>query len=308
MKALPKPGTIAFAREYFARRDPAVLAVLRQSSVGIAGAGGLGSNVAVALARAGIGRLVIADFDRIEPSNLNRQQYFVDQVGERKVEALRENLLAVNPYSLYEIHDVRINRRNAAKIFGRVDVLVEAFDRAEAKEMLIESSLSHFPGRPIVAASGLAGYGRNQQDPHPPHGQSLHLRRRGEPGPDGRQPDGPPRGPGRGHAGQPGRGAIGQNERQACLRSTSISTAKVKSLAFATADGPATVGVMAAGDYEFGTSTVEIMSVVSGVLTVRLPGSDVWKDYAAGSRFTVEAGKKFQLKVAADAAYLCLYR
>ena len=83
---------------------------------------------------------------------------------------------------------------------------------------------------------------------------------------------------------------------------------KVKSLAFATSEGPATVGVMAAGDYEFGTSTVEIMSVVSGVLTVRLPGSDVWKDYAAGSSFTVEAGKKFQLKVAADAAYLCLYR
>jgi len=83
---------------------------------------------------------------------------------------------------------------------------------------------------------------------------------------------------------------------------------KVKSLAFATAGGPATIGVMAPGDYEFGTSTVEIMSVVSGILTVRLPGSDVWEDYAAGSSFTVEAGKKFQLKVATDAAYLCLYR
>ncbi|MGE5740542.1 MAG: sulfur carrier protein ThiS adenylyltransferase ThiF [Candidatus Aminicenantes bacterium RBG_16_66_30] len=163
MKPLPKPGSIAFAKEYFARRDPALLAVLRQSSVGIAGAGGLGSNVAVALARAGVGRLVIADCDRIEPSNLNRQQYFIDQVGERKVEALRENLLAVNPYSLYEIHDVRITRRNAATIFARVDVLVEAFDKAEAKEMLIEASLSKFPGRPIVAASGLAGYGCNSK-------------------------------------------------------------------------------------------------------------------------------------------------
>ena len=170
MKTLPKPGTIAFAREYFAHRDPDVLAVLRRSSVGIAGAGGLGSNVAVALARAGVGRLVIADFDRIEPSNLNRQQYFLDQVGERKVVALRENLLAVNPYSLYEIHDVRINRRNAATIFARVDVLVEAFDKAAAKEMLIEASLSRFPGRPIVAASGLAGYGRNRK---------IHARRLG---------------------------------------------------------------------------------------------------------------------------------
>jgi len=83
---------------------------------------------------------------------------------------------------------------------------------------------------------------------------------------------------------------------------------KVKSLALKTANGPATVGVMAAGDYEFGTSTVEIMTVVSGTLTVKLPGSEVWKDYKAGASFTVEAEKKFQLKVAADAAYLCLYR
>ena len=83
---------------------------------------------------------------------------------------------------------------------------------------------------------------------------------------------------------------------------------KVKSLAFQTADGPATIGVMAAGDYEFGTSTSEIMTVVSGTLTVKLPGSEVWKDYNVGASFTVEAGKKFQLKVAADAAYLCLYR
>ena len=170
MKTLPKAGTIAFAREYFAHRDPDVLAVLRRSSVGIAGAGGLGSNVAVALARAGVGRLVIADFDRIEPSNLNRQQYFLDQVGERKVVALRENLLAVNPYSLYEIHDVRINRRNAATVFARVDILVEAFDKAAAKEMLIEASLARFPGRPIIAASGLAGYGRNRK---------IHTRRLG---------------------------------------------------------------------------------------------------------------------------------
>ncbi len=83
---------------------------------------------------------------------------------------------------------------------------------------------------------------------------------------------------------------------------------KVKSLAFNSMDGPATVGVMAAGEYEFGTSTVEVMTLLSGVLTVRLPGSEVWKDYKAGQGFTVEAGKKFQLKVAADAAYLCLYK
>ncbi len=83
---------------------------------------------------------------------------------------------------------------------------------------------------------------------------------------------------------------------------------KVKSLAFQTAEGAATVGVMAPGEYEFGTSTVEIMTVISGMLTVKLPGSDKWKDYAAGKTFRVEANKKFQLRVAADAAYICLYR
>jgi hypothetical protein len=83
---------------------------------------------------------------------------------------------------------------------------------------------------------------------------------------------------------------------------------KVKSLAFTAAEGPATIGVMAPGEYEFGTSTVEVMTVVSGALTVRLPGTVAWKDYKAGESFTIEAGKKFQLKVAADAAYLCLYR
>jgi uncharacterized protein YaiE (UPF0345 family) len=82
---------------------------------------------------------------------------------------------------------------------------------------------------------------------------------------------------------------------------------KVKSLAFKSMDGPATVGVMAPGEYEFGTSTVEVMTVLSGALTVRLPGSDAWREYRSGQSFTVEAGKKFQLKVAAEAAYLCLY-
>jgi sulfur carrier protein ThiS adenylyltransferase len=161
---------LKFAKDFFSRRDPAVLDILRRSSVGIAGAGGLGSNVAISLARAGVGRLVIADFDRIEPSNLNRQQYFVDQVGRVKVEALKESLLRVNPFSVYEIHSVRITRKNAAVIFRSVDVLVEAFDQAGAKEMLIEACLGRFPGRPIVAASGLAGYGKNRK---------LHTRRLG---------------------------------------------------------------------------------------------------------------------------------
>ncbi len=83
---------------------------------------------------------------------------------------------------------------------------------------------------------------------------------------------------------------------------------RVTSLGFTSMEGPATVGVMAPGEYEFGTSTIEIMTVLSGVLSVRLPGSEVWKDYRAGEAFTVEAGKKFQLRVAVESAYLCLYK
>ena len=82
----------------------------------------------------------------------------------------------------------------------------------------------------------------------------------------------------------------------------------VKSLAFAAADGPATVGVMAPGEYEFGTSTTEIMNVVSGALTVKLPGADEWRVFRKGESFTIGPNHKFQLKVSEDSAYLCLYR
>ena len=83
---------------------------------------------------------------------------------------------------------------------------------------------------------------------------------------------------------------------------------KVKSLGLTSVDGPATVGVMAPGEYEFGTSTQEIMTVVSGALTVKLPGAHDWKTYKTGDTFVVDKDKKFLLKVTADAAYLCLYR
>ncbi len=83
---------------------------------------------------------------------------------------------------------------------------------------------------------------------------------------------------------------------------------KVKSLAFTTEDGPATIGVMAAGDYEFGTSSREIMTVITGKMLVKLPGSEVWKEFKAGDTFEVPANQKFQLKIPADTSYLCLYR
>lgn len=152
-----------FEQRYFAKRDKLVLNILRASTVGVAGAGGLGSNVAFSLARAGVGKLVMADSDRLEPSNLNRQQYFVHQIGQKKVEALRDNLLMINPFSQYEIHFIRLTRKNIPELFSRCDLIVEAFDRAEAKEMLIETWLKHFPDRPVIAASGLAGFGKNNK-------------------------------------------------------------------------------------------------------------------------------------------------
>jgi len=149
--------------KYFAKHDPEILPILRASVVGIAGAGGLGSNAALALARAGIGKLIIADSDRIEISNLNRQQYAWSQIGKGKVEALVANLKRANPFSKYVGIHRRITKANAARIFAEADLLIEAFDRADEKQMLIETWIAHFPDRPIIAASGLSGFGENRK-------------------------------------------------------------------------------------------------------------------------------------------------
>ena len=148
---------------FFAKHDPDILPILRASVVGIAGAGGLGSNAALALARAGIGKLIIADSDRIEITNLNRQQYTWSQIGKIKVEALVANLNKVNPFSTYVGVHRKITRSNAAKIFAEADVMIEAFDLADQKQMLIETWIAHFPDRPIIAASGLSGFGENRK-------------------------------------------------------------------------------------------------------------------------------------------------
>ncbi len=154
-----KPSPEELEEMMAARHTPGVHERVKRSIVGIAGAGGLGSAIAVALARTGVGHLVIADFDVVEPSNLNRQQYFVDQIGQHKVEALRDNLLRINPYVSVTPCRVRLTPDNIPEIFSEVDVLAEAFDAADQKAMLVENYLSRLPGKPLVAASGLAGYG-----------------------------------------------------------------------------------------------------------------------------------------------------
>jgi len=155
------PSLEEFESLLVARHTPGVHQKIRGSVVGIAGLGGLGSAVAIALARIGVGTLILVDFDLVEPSNLNRQQYFIDQVGMRKVEALRENLSRINPYVKVEIYPEKLDRSNVVGIFKKAVVVVEAFDRAEEKAMLMNVVSEKMPETYIVAASGVAGYGDN---------------------------------------------------------------------------------------------------------------------------------------------------
>ena len=142
-----------------ARHTPGVHARVKAATVGIAGLGGLGSAIAIALARTGVGRLILADFDIVEPSNLNRQQYFLRHLGRPKTEALAELVREINPYVTTVRHCCRITAANAPQLFSEVDVLVEAFDVPDAKAELVAGFGQAFPDKPVVMASGLAGYG-----------------------------------------------------------------------------------------------------------------------------------------------------
>jgi sulfur carrier protein ThiS adenylyltransferase len=157
------PSPEQFEGLLLARHTPGVHQKIKGSVVGIAGLGGLGSAVAIALARIGVGTLILVDFDVVEPSNLNRQQYFIHQVGMPKVEALRENLSRINPYVKIQTHLKKLDRNNVERIFKKAMVVVEAFDRAEEKAMLINVLSEKMPETYIVVASGVAGYGDNNE-------------------------------------------------------------------------------------------------------------------------------------------------
>jgi len=135
--------------------------ILSTKTVGIAGCGGLGSNCAVALARCGIGKLIIVDFDVIVQSNLNRQYYFFDQIGEKKVIALKNNLERINPAVEVIALDIVIDEQNSSSLFENCHVVVEAFDIAQMKQMLVETFLTELPQIPLVCGSGMAGWGNN---------------------------------------------------------------------------------------------------------------------------------------------------
>lgn len=127
--------------------------------VAVCGLGGLGSNIAIALARAGVGHLHLIDFDRVDLTNLNRQQYAVGQLEQYKTDALRETLSLVSPYCDVTCDTIKVTEENLPDLLRNEDYICEAFDRAEAKAMLVSGVLEHFPEKYLVAGSGLAGLG-----------------------------------------------------------------------------------------------------------------------------------------------------
>ena len=141
-----------------ARHTPFVYEKLRAATVAVAGLGGLGSNIAAMLARIGVGRLRLIDFDVVEPSNLNRQNYYVSHLGRKKTDATAEILQQINPYLTVETFDVRVTADNVESLFADCDVICEAFDDPASKAELVNTALTLFPDTPIVAASGMAGY------------------------------------------------------------------------------------------------------------------------------------------------------
>ena len=141
------------------RNGEALQKKFSSATVAVCGLGGLGSNIAFSLARAGIGKLILIDFDRVDITNLNRQQYKAAQIGRFKTDALSENLKEIAPYIKTECHTVRINKENALSLLEKADIICEAFDNAECKAMLTDTVLENMPNKYLVAASGMAGMG-----------------------------------------------------------------------------------------------------------------------------------------------------
>ena len=138
---------------------PGERTLLESVRIGIAGAGGLGSNCAMHLVRSGVKHITIADFDVVNESNLNRQFFFRDQIGQKKVEAIKANLLRIEPDADIRAVDIRLDASSAREIFADCGIVVEAFDAVDAKVMLVSAFASS--GKKLVTASGLAGWGRS---------------------------------------------------------------------------------------------------------------------------------------------------
>lgn len=156
---MPVPTKEEMRRALVERHGEVLQKRFEGASVAVCGLGGLGSNIAISLARAGVGRLHLIDFDRVDLSNLNRQQYAAAQLGMEKTAALKQNLLAAAPYCHIRTDTVRVTADNLAGLLEEDDIICEAFDDAEAKAMLVDGVLAQLPGKYLVAGSGMAGIG-----------------------------------------------------------------------------------------------------------------------------------------------------
>ncbi len=151
-------------RDIFSRNDHPLNQKLKKAVIGIAGIGGLGSNAAVALARAGVGRLVIADYDKVELSNLNRQNYSLKDVGKFKTDALESIIKSISPFTIIEKHNARITGKNVFTVFAECAVVIEAFDTVKSKSMIVKAFADgRFYDKYLIAASGVAGYSSSNE-------------------------------------------------------------------------------------------------------------------------------------------------
>ena len=130
-----------------------------EAVVAICGLGGLGSNIATCLARAGIGHLILIDYDFVDVSNLHRQQYKINQVGMKKTDAMAANLHEINPYIKIETHNIKLTEANTKPLIEKADIVCEAFDSAESKAMLVNLVLEQMSDKYILSSSGMAGFG-----------------------------------------------------------------------------------------------------------------------------------------------------
>jgi len=152
------PGQDEFEAMISARHTPQVYEKAKRARVAVAGLGGLGSTIAVALARTGVGTLHLVDFDVVEPSNLNRQQYKIKHLGMKKTEALKSEIEEINPFITVVIDTVRVMEDNVVSLFAQDEIVCEAFDNPDVKALLVNGVLQNFPGKKVVVASGMAGY------------------------------------------------------------------------------------------------------------------------------------------------------
>ena len=131
---------------------------LRNARVAVAGLGGLGSNIAVMLARSGVGELLLVDFDTVDVTNLNRQMYLIPQLGKPKAEALPEILYQINPYLTYRSVCIKVTPDNVKELFSEYPIVCEAFDKPDQKAMLVRELLMQCPETTVVSGNGMAGY------------------------------------------------------------------------------------------------------------------------------------------------------